>query len=146
FHGFGGKRGFDLKFFDNLRAITYSGLVLIVASKLPLDIVVGTMDREAITSPFFNIFTQVTLKPFTVKEALDFVQAKAKQVGLDERECTLLLNCAAIDDTSTEKRWSPSYDTSTEKQWPPSRLQLAGRILLQDKLRNPQRIGSPDYW
>ncbi len=141
FHGFGGKRGFDLRFFDNLRAITYSGLVLIVASKLPLvDIVVGTVDQSASTSPFFNIFTQMKLKPFNAKEAEEFVRAKAKQVDLNDRECAFLLNYAAIYSNDTGV-----YETDREKQWPPARLQLAGQLLLQDKLRDPQRIGKPDY-
>lgn len=141
FDGFTGKAGFDLKFFENLRAITYMGLVLIVASKLPLNTVVGKMDQEAINSPFFNIFTQVKLKPFNIKEAAEFVRAKAKQVDLDERECDILLQYSAKYSNERDV-----YETDREKHWPPSRLQLAGQLLLHDKTADPQKVVRSDYW
>jgi hypothetical protein len=69
------------------------------------------------TSGFFNIFEQLSLKPFMRKEAELFVREKSVQADFTEREQDVLLHYGQIDG----------------KGWPPLRLQLAGKMLLEDK-------------
>ncbi len=114
FEGFGNRKVFDLGFFSGLRAITQVGLGLVVTSKRPLIDVVGDDGK---TSGFFNIFEQLTLKPFNLKEAEAFVRDKSIQGRLTEQERAYLLK----------------YGGKDGQQWPPIRLQLAGKMLLEDK-------------
>ncbi len=114
FEGFGNRNVFDLSFFSGLRAITQVGLGLVVASKRPLIDVVGDDGK---TSGFFNIFEQLTLKPFNLKEAEAFARDKSIQGRLTEQERAYLLK----------------YGQKDGQQWPPICLQLAGKMLLEDK-------------
>jgi hypothetical protein len=133
FEGFGDRGVFDLHFFSALRAMTQNGLCLIVASKRPLIEVVGEYGK---TSGFFNVFEQLMIRPFSVKEAERFVQSKGAQAGLTDQERTYLLQ----------------YGQHAGKYWP-IRLQLVGKMLLEDKLLAAQEQDSdyyqpedPHYW
>jgi hypothetical protein len=137
FEGFAtAPRQFNLEFFNGLRSIAGIGLVLITVSRRPLlDIVSDIVDtEEARTSPFFNIFLKITLKPFAPNEARAFVAVKSRQIGLTAQEQALILQCAQSEDG----------------QWLPLRLQLAGNLLLEDKWAAQQDYGvynidDPDY-
>ena len=89
-------------------------LKLVVASKRTLIHIIG---NDGYTSGFFNIFEACLLKPFDEKEAREFVQIKGDQAKFSEQERTLLLK----------------YGQQGEQQWHPLRLQLAGKLLLDDK-------------
>ena len=127
---------FDSSFFSGLRALTYEGLILITASRVPLfDIMVGTMGTRGQTSPFSNIFTQLRLRPFTESEAVDFVRIKAAQAGFSEKERQCLLK----------------YSRNEDDQWPPLMLQLAGEMILEDKLEASEQehldhLDDKKYW
>ncbi|HLZ61102.1 MAG TPA: ATP-binding protein [Ktedonosporobacter sp.] len=130
---------FDLAFFAGLRAIAQAGLVFVIASKVPLiDAVTSIVGApERVNSPFFNIFEQVTLKPFNKIEAEKFVREKSAQVAFTEVEQAFLLRYGRTDDTREE--------------WPPVRLQLVGSMLLEDKGLEAEESGhyspnDPDYW
>jgi TIR domain/AAA domain len=125
FEGFGNHSEFDLDFFSSLRAMTQNGLCLLVASKTPLIDIIGECGK---TSGFFNVFEQITLKPFHRKEAERFVHEKGERVGLtvQEREKLLL------------------YGQYKGEYWPIS-LQLAGKTLVEDKTL-AQREQDPDYY
>src|SRR6266536_6159043 len=105
--------------------VSMNGLVLVIASKSPLMDLVSERCR---TSPFFNIFEQVALKPFTKVEAEEFAQAKSKEARFNDDECVALLKYGQID----------------KQEWPPLRLQLVGKMLLEDK--NLAAAGNPDYY
>lgn len=117
FEGFiSNQQEFNLNFFERLRAMTQEGLVLVTVSKKPLiDIMVDIVGES---SPFFNIFEQRKLRPFNVIEAKSFVQAKGRQAGFPDKECSYFLDSAQ----------------EGEQQWPPLRLQLVGKLLLEDKI------------
>lgn len=119
FEGFFNQRDFDCDFYGNLRYIAQNGLVLVIASKSPLITLVG--DRcEA--SGFFNIFHQLTLKPFDRAEAEEFASAKSREAAFNDVERVRLL-----------KYGQELINDNSEAQWPPLRLQLAGNMLLTDK-------------
>src|SRR5207248_8121273 len=84
FEGLINEEVFDLRFFTNLRSIAQNdGLALVVASKHSLrDLVSSTLK----TSPFFNIFEKLILRPFSLKEAEMFVNAKSQLAGFDDQE------------------------------------------------------------
>lgn len=133
FEGFGKRQEFTLDFFTSLRAMTQLGLGLVVASRSPLIDIVGDNGK---TSGFFNVFEQLTLEPFSLFEAQTFVQAKSILAGFTDQEREYLLKYGQID----------------EDQWPPIRLQLVGKMLLEDKTL-AQKEGShyyrpndPSYW
>ena len=133
FEGFSDRQTFDLNFFSALRAMTQAGLSLVVASKSPLIDIVGEHGK---TSGFFNIFAQITLKPFTRSDAVKFVKDKAIAAGFTSQESDRLLEYGQI-----------------ENQWSPVRLQLVGLMLHQDKnlaiLENDldyYRPEDPSYW
>jgi len=134
FEGLGDSKMFNLEFFTGLRALAQTGLVLVVASKNPLVYIVS--DHLIKASPFFNIFEQITLKPFTLTEAETFVQTKSAQAGFNEREKEAFLQ----------------YGRIGEKEWSPLRLQLVGKMLQEDKhFAGGKEMGylSPDshlYW
>jgi len=114
FENFSNRQIFDLAFFSGLRAMTQTGLSLVVASKTPLIDFLGDYGK---TSGFFNIFEQLILKPFSSQEAEKFVQTKGEQAGL----------------TDDEKRYLLHYGQEKGNYWP-IRLQLAGKMLLEDKI------------
>jgi hypothetical protein len=125
FEGLTNEDTFDLRFFTGLRAIAQTGLALVVASKRSLiDLVSSTLK----TSPFFNIFEKLTLKPFSFKEAKMFVNAKSQLAGFDAQERDYLL----------------AYGQVEEQSWPPARLQLVGTLLLEEK--NLAQQEDPDYY
>jgi hypothetical protein len=125
FEGLTNENTFDFRFFTGLRAIAQIGLVLVVASKRSLiDLVSSTLK----TSPFFNIFEKLTLKPFSPREAEMFVNAKGNLAGFDTQERDHLL----------------AYGQVGEKSWPPARLQLVGTLLLEEKTLAQQE--DPDYY
>ncbi len=105
--------------------MTQNGLCLIVASKRPLIEVVGEYGK---TSGFFNVFEQLMIRPFNVKEAERFIQSKGAQAGLTDQERAYLLQ----------------YGQHAGKYWP-IRLQLVGKMLLEDKLLAVQEQ-DPDYY
>jgi len=123
---------FDLNFFTGLRAIAQAGLGLVTASKSPL---IDMVSDHVKTSPFFNIFMQITLKPFSVQEAEDFAKVKSAQAGFTDKERGYLLE----------------YVRESEQQRLPIRLQLRGKMLYEDKLaaQTDPQIYLPDthkYW
>lgn len=105
--------------------MTQIGLCLLAASKTPLIDIIGEYGE---TSGFFNVFEQITLKPFSQKEAERFILAKGQQVGLQEQEREKLLQ----------------YGQHKGEYWP-ILLQLAGKMLLQDKTL-ALRENDPDYY
>lgn len=133
FEGFGKREAFDLTFFAGLRALTQAGLVLVISSKSPLIDIVGDYGK---TSGFFNVFEQLTLEPFDVEEAEEFTTAKSAQAGFTEQERAYLMK----------------YGQIGEQQWFPLRLQLVGKMLLEDKIlfaREGSHYYRPDdtnYW
>jgi AAA domain len=129
FEGLSELHEFNLEFLENLRAITQAGLGLIVASKRPLvDIMIDIVGERARTSPIFNIFEQLTLNPFTLPEAEKFAQDKSTQAGFADQE----------------RRYLLEYGQKDGQQWPPLRLQLIGKMLLEDK--NLATIENPYYY
>ncbi len=107
------RQAFDLNFFIGMRALTQAGLGLIVASKKPLFDVIGD---PGTTSGFFNVFEQLTLKPFSLEEAELFAQMKSTQARFNEKERNYLLQ----------------YGRRLGEDWP-IRMQLVGKMLLEDK-------------
>ena len=115
FEGFSNRETFSLEFFRNLRAMAHtSDLVLIAVSKQPLHLVIS---KEMETSGFFNIFEQMTLKPFTENEAEQFINDKGGQADFSPAQIAYL--------------WQ--YGNVGEGQWSPLRLQLTGSILLNEE-------------
>lgn len=114
FEGFGNRQVFDLHFFTALRAMTQIGLCLVVASKIPL---IDFISDYGKTSGFFNVFEQLMIRPFSKKDAERFLQSKGTRVGLTEQERELLL----------------PFGLQDGEYWP-VRLQLAGKMLLEDKM------------
>lgn len=128
FEGLNNRQEFEKAFFTGLRAISQRGLGLVTASKTRLFDIVG---NDGYTSGFFNIFDTYTLKPFVYKEAKEFVQAKGDQANLTERERTYLFRYG---------------QQQGQQQWPPLRLQLTGKMLLEDKEGDDLRPDDVDYW
>ncbi len=109
---------FQFSFLEGLRALTQIGLVLITASERSLvDIVSEALGEQGKTSPFFNIFQQLRLKPFNEYEAQKFVKEKGIQAGFLQQEREILLR----------------YGQMSAQQWPPPRLQLVGKMLEEAK-------------
>jgi hypothetical protein len=138
FEAWSGQQEFDTSFFSGLRGLTQDGLVLVIASRRLLDDVLGdTLGERGITSPFSNIFTSIKLGPFTSSEAEQFISEKANQAGLTEEEKRYLLEFSEYE---------------MNDLWPPMKLQLAGEMLLEDKLRSgadesySYHPDDPDYW
>ncbi len=126
FEGFSNQAEFNLPFFRGLRAISDEGLRLVIASKRTLLSIVG---NDGHTSGFFNIFEACLLKPFDEKDTREFIQIKGEQAKFSEQERTLLLK----------------YGQQGELQWYPLRLQLAGKMLLDDKNAGSCRPNETDY-
>jgi hypothetical protein len=134
FEGFFNQQDFDYDFFAGLRYLATNGLILVTVSKNPLIDLVG---ERCQTSPFFNIFEQITLKPFNKLEAKDFVQAKGTQASFNDDERAVVLKYGQEEN---------------KREWTPLRLQLVGEKLLDDKKLAIQghaeyyRPGEQDYW
>lgn len=123
---------------EHLRALIQSGLGVVLVSQRPLlDVVAALSGEQQRASPFFNVFRQITLRPFTVQEALSFVTAKGSQAHFSQEEQDYLLRYGRQED---------------QDLWPPLRLQLTGTLLQEDKAlavqENPvcYRPQDPDYW
>jgi hypothetical protein len=114
FEGMGDRNVFSLEFFRGLRAMTQAfGLVLIVISRQPISAVIG---RDMQTSGFFNVFEQIYLEPFHRSEAETFILAKSRQTGFGPQEI--------------EAFWH--YAEQGAGCWPPLRLQLVGKLLVEE--------------
>ena len=134
FEGFRRIDAFSIMTLEHLRAIAQAGLGLVVASQQPL---IEMVESSMRTSPFFNIFRQIVLKPFTRQEAEDFARLKAAEAGFNDTERASLLN----------------YSREKEGDiWFPLRMQLVGSLLLEDKLfagqayHDEYRPEAADYW
>ena len=126
FERFSGNAEFSLDFFEGLRAMCHTtDLVLIIASKNPLHLVVS---KQAQGSPFFNIFERVLLKPFDYSETERFIQEKGSLANFSPQERDYL--------------WKYGKAEEHEKVWMPLRLQLAGKILVED---GEQARKDPNY-
>jgi hypothetical protein len=141
FEGLSKLQGFNLTMLENLRAIAQEGLCLIIVSRQPLiDTIAAMLGEQSKTSPFFNIFEQLTLKPFNQFEAEEFVNAKSQQAAFTDAEREKLLKYGQV------------HAKGQQAQWPPLRLQLVGKMLLEDKnlaaSGNPHfyRPGEQEYW
>lgn len=115
FEGLVNERVFDIRFFTSLRAIAQAGLVLVTASRYPLIDLVSTTLK---TSPFFNIFEKLTLKPFMLQEAEHFFLTKGK----------------AANFTPQEQEYFMQYSRASDGTYLPIRLQLVGTMLLEEKM------------
>lgn len=140
FEGLCRQSGFSLDLLVHLRAIASEGLGLVTASRQPLmEAVTSILGEQGKTSPFFNIFEQITLKPFTQLDAEEFAQAKSTQAGFTDDERIALLKYG-------------KEGQNRRQEWPPLRLQLAGKMLLEDKhlavTENPHfyRPTEQSYW
>ncbi len=127
FEGFLNRQVFDLEFLANLRYLAQNGLVLVISSKSPL---IGLVSEHCKTSPFFNIFRQIALKPFDKTDAEDFAHKKSAQAGWNDEEQAALLKYGRLK--------------SHQQQWPPLRLQLVGQMLQEDK--SLAETETPDYY
>ncbi|MGH2494255.1 MAG: AAA family ATPase, partial [Ktedonobacteraceae bacterium] len=131
FEGLSGKQGFDLRFLEQLRAVSQVGLVLVVASKRPLlDVEKAIVNEDLETSPLHNILPQLLLKPFAVEEAKQFVKSKGAQAKFTQEEQSRLLQFGGQL---------------------PLRLQLTGRMIEEAKLAAKEdpshfRPDDPTYW
>ncbi len=128
FEGFTNKQEFDVHFFSGLRAISHNGLALVIASKKTLFQVVG---NDGDTSGFFNIFETFILKPFDEKEAKSFLMEKGGQAKFTEQEQLHLLKYSQMQGRS---------------EWLPLRLQLAGKMLLEDRDQDSYIPDDVHYW
>ncbi len=125
FEGFSNRQEFTLDFFRGLRAMTQKfDLALVVVSRSPLSEVIG---KDVETSGFFNIFEPCTLEPFAVQDAREFILAKGQQANFGQLEYACM--------------WK--YGEVSEQKWPPLRLQLVGKLLLEE---NGQIRDDPLYW
>jgi transcriptional regulator with XRE-family HTH domain len=115
FEGMRNRQDFTLDFFRGLRAMAHAfGLVLIVLSRQPISAVIG---KDMETSGFFNIFEQIILEPFQRSEAETFILAKSRLAGFGTQE--------------VEAFW---HYAEQDGRWPPLRLQLVGKLLLEERL------------
>jgi hypothetical protein len=128
FEGFFNKQAFDFEFLANLRYLAQNdGLALVIGSKTSL---IDLVSEHYKTSPFFNIFDQLSLKPFEKAEAEEFAQKKSAQAGWNDEERTALLTYG--------------QERKNQQRWLPLRLQLVGQMLLEDK--HLAATGTPDYY
>ena len=139
FEGLCDKAGFHMSLLENLRAMTNIGLCMVIASRQPLvNVIAQKAGKSGETSPFFNVFEQITLKPFIRKEAEAFAQSKSKQAGFTTQEYTYLLKFG--------------QEKEGKEQWPPLRLQLVGQMIEEDKILSereplyPYLPSDPNYW
>ncbi len=130
FEAFSNNAIFNLQFFSGLRSLAGPGLELcfVIASKTPLIDIVGDIGK---TSGFFNIFEQLTLRPFNSEEADEFIDAKGMQAGFNDQERDYL------------RTYGREY-SSNGPHWPPLRLQIAGALLDRDK--KLATAGHPEHY
>jgi hypothetical protein len=130
FEGFQDEEEFDLQFFNNLRALALNGLVLIVASGIPL----ANLLRNKINgpSPLFNIFFNIKLQPFMEDEAAEFIRVKSLQAGFTEDEQDLLWSCGI-------------EDQDNQKVWPPALLQFAGQLIIEERVKVNYKPNDAEY-
>jgi transcriptional regulator with XRE-family HTH domain len=121
------RPAFDQHFFGGLRALAQAGLCLITTSKRRL---VDIVTEATQASSLINVFDQITLTPFSEREAKDFVEKKGEQAGFTEQECQYLLRYGALE----------------EHCWLPLRLQLVGQMLLEDKRAEDYQPEDSYYW
>ncbi len=88
------------------------------------------MTEATQASSLINVFDQITLTPFSEREAKDFVEKKGEQAGFTEQECQYLLRYGALE----------------EHCWLPLRLQLVGQMLLEDKRAEDYQPEDSYYW
>ena len=116
FESLGSREVFSLDFYEGLRAMTStSDLVLIISSKHSLREVVA---KEAQGSPLFNVFEQISLNPFGYSDTEQFIFEKG--------------NLAQFQPNERQYLWSYGRISEDEQVWWPLRLQLAGKILVED--------------
>ncbi|HEY4032547.1 MAG TPA: AAA family ATPase [Ktedonobacteraceae bacterium] len=128
FEGFFNKQAFDFEFLANLRYLAQNDrLVLVIGSKSQL---IDLVSEHYKTSPFFNIFDQLLLKPFDKAEAEEFAQKKSTQAGWNDEERAALLTYG--------------QEKKGQHKWSPLRLQLVGQMLLEDKYL--AATGMPNYY
>jgi len=139
FEGLCDKTDFHMSLLESLRAMTNIGLCMVIASRQPLvNVIAQKVGKSGETSPFFNVFEQITLKPFIRREAEAFAQAKSKQAGFTAQEYASLL-----------KFWQ---EEEGKEQWPPLRLQLVGQMIEEDKILSereplyPYLLSDLNYW
>jgi transcriptional regulator with XRE-family HTH domain len=139
FEGLCDKQGALLSLLEQLRAITNVGLCLVIASRDPLiSIITRKLGPSGACSPFFNVFEQMTLKPFIRKEAEAFARAKSAQAGFSEEEYIYLMTLG--------------QEKEGQEQWFPLRLQLVGKMIEEDKYFSQKDVLYPyipemqDYW
>src|SRR5450755_178483 len=130
FEAFGKNAVFDLQFLSELRRLAGPGLGLcfVIASKTPLIDIVGDIGK---TSGFYNIFEQLTLRPFNSEEADEFIDTKGAQAGFNDQERDYL--------RTNGREYGPKG-----AQWPPLRLQIAGSVLERDK--KLAAAGHPEHY
>lgn len=129
------RREFNLDFFRNLRVMCENpdiNLVLVIASQNSLKRIVGQAGRA---SGFFNIFNQITVRPFSLNEAEDFIEDKGNQALFTDIERDQMLRLGASGWEISRRYW-------------PIRLELIGELILNDKLSNTSqyRPDDPNYW
>ncbi len=129
------KREFDISFFRSLRVMCTSkgmNLVLVIASQETLKKIVGQAGHA---SGFFNIFYQITIRPFTQSEAEEFVETKGNQALFTDIERNQVMKLGMQGRGTSRVYW-------------PARLELIGEMILYDKVVDsihyqPQ---NPRYW
>ena len=94
FHLITQNETFPLEFFSFLRSLANNfNLAFVTSSFMDLQKLCVSKDIEE--SPFFNIFTNITLKPFEQKEAIQFIEEPFHRAGLSVNyERRLILNMA----------------------------------------------------
>ena len=94
FHLITQNETFPLEFFSFLRSLANNfNLAFVTSSFMDLQKLCVSKDIEE--SPFFNIFTNVILKPFEQKEAIQFIEEPFHRAGLSvNSERKLILNMA----------------------------------------------------
>lgn len=94
FHLITQNETFPLEFFSFLRSLANNfNLAFVTSSFLDLQKLCVSKDIEE--SPFFNIFTNITLRPFEQKEAMQLIEEPFQRAGLSvNSERKLILNMA----------------------------------------------------
>jgi hypothetical protein len=112
------RRQFNLSFFRSLRNMANShdmNLVLVIASQDPLKKIVGRVGHE---SGFFNIFDLITIRPFSLAEAEDFVQTKGDQAQFTDIERDYLLKLGGRGWWLWRKYWPICLEQIGELMYP----------------------------
>jgi transcriptional regulator with XRE-family HTH domain len=121
---------FTETFYQGLRSMSQSLVLIIISRKSLFDLFSGTnaeQEQDELTSPFSNIFEQLTLRPFNHKEAEQFIEKKGRAAGLSQGE----------------QQYFWEYGKVGEQHWSPVLLQSIGKILMED--RHHYNTKNPDY-